>query len=332
LKINSLLAGTLAIVLVAGLVIPASAQSDANIDNTVQPAPLPPVATPLADETTIAFAPLAGPNSTPYTGHNENGFVVTSISGFWQESFSVGNPIPSIFHGTSNGAQAGVNIEKQGGGFFDLVSFDVGTGGGGTMDVTCTAKNQGNVVGNQVFQYSGGAFQTFVLGAGFSNIDSVDCTASNFSISSVNLDNFVLTMHVATFLCGPNTFESGGQCLPVAGLNFCGAGTAPVGGFCLPVSSGGFECGSKTMEVAGICLPDLPLICGDGTFIQNMMCFATSSGQVVGGYLIDINSASLFVAAIGVNPVITGLVGITIAGVAGQAVWFVHRRRKSENS
>ena len=197
---QKLLLSSLALVLVAGLVVPASAQSDANIDDAVQPAALPPVATPLADEITIAFAPLAGPNGTPYAGHNENGYVVTSISGTWQEAFNVGNPIPSIFHLTGNGPQAGVNIEKQGGGFFDLVSIDVGTGGGSstTMDVTCTAKNQGNVVGNQVFQYSGNVFQTFVLGAGFSNIDSVDCTASNFVTSSVNLDNFVLTMHGVT--------------------------------------------------------------------------------------------------------------------------------------
>ena len=53
---------------------------------------------------------------------------------------------------------------------------------------------------------------------------------------------------------------------------------------------------------------------------------------LVGGYLIDIDNASLFVAAIGTNPVITGLVGITLAGVAVQAVWFVHRRKNSENS
>ena len=53
---------------------------------------------------------------------------------------------------------------------------------------------------------------------------------------------------------------------------------------------------------------------------------------LVGGYLIDIDNASLFVAAIGTNPVLTGLVGITLAGVAVQAVWFVHRRKNSENS
>ncbi len=52
---------------------------------------------------------------------------------------------------------------------------------------------------------------------------------------------------------------------------------------------------------------------------------------MIGGELLDIDTMSLFIGAIGVNPVITGLVGITIAGVAGQAIWFVHRR-KSENS
>jgi len=49
---------------------------------------------------------------------------------------------------------------------------------------------------------------------------------------------------------------------------------------------------------------------------------------MIGGDLLDINTLPLLVGAIGVNPVITGLVGITIAGVAGQAVWFVHRRKK----
>jgi len=55
-------------------------------------------------------------------------------------------------------------------------------------------------------------------------------------------------------------------------------------------------------------------------------------GALVGGHLIDIDNVSLFVAVIETNPVLTGLVGITLAGVAGQAVWFVHRRKNSENS
>jgi len=54
--------------------------------------------------------------------------------------------------------------------------------------------------------------------------------------------------------------------------------------------------------------------------------------SIVGGELLDINTVSLLVGAIGVNPVITGLVGITLAGIVGQAVWFIHRRQKSEKS
>jgi len=53
---------------------------------------------------------------------------------------------------------------------------------------------------------------------------------------------------------------------------------------------------------------------------------------MIGGVLLDIDTTSLLVASIGTNPVITGLFAVTVAGVIGQAVWFVHRRKKSENS
>jgi len=56
------------------------------------------------------------------------------------------------------------------------------------------------------------------------------------------------------------------------------------------------------------------------------------SMDMIGGVLLDIDTVPLLVAAIGTNPIITALVGITLAGVAGQAVWFVHRRKKSKNS
>ena len=59
-----------------------------------------------------------------------------------------------------------------------------------------------------------------------------------------------------------------------------------------------------------------------------LTCIAQAAGSMIGGALLEINSVSLLVGAIGVNPIITGLVGITIAGVAGQTVWFVHRRKK----
>ncbi len=51
--------------------------------------------------------------------------------------------------------------------------------------------------------------------------------------------------------------------------------------------------------------------------------------NAVGGNILEIDNYALFVAAIGTNPVITALVGITLAGIAGQALWFVHRRKNS---
>ena len=70
---------------------------------------------------------------------------------------------------------------------------------------------------------------------------------------------------------------------------------------------------------------------GSIAFTAHALCanfnFPMQMGMI-GGELLDINTISLLVGAIGVNPIITALVGITIAGVAGQAVWFVHRRKK----
>jgi len=54
--------------------------------------------------------------------------------------------------------------------------------------------------------------------------------------------------------------------------------------------------------------------------------------QAIGGTLFETATVAVFVAAVGVNPLITGLVVLTLAGVAGQAAWFVHRRKKSKNS
>ena len=48
---------------------------------------------------------------------------------------------------------------------------------------------------------------------------------------------------------------------------------------------------------------------------------------MVGGIPLDIDTVSLFIGAIGVNPVITGLVAITMGGVAAQAIWYVNSRR-----
>ncbi len=54
--------------------------------------------------------------------------------------------------------------------------------------------------------------------------------------------------------------------------------------------------------------------------------------NMIGGLLLDIDTTSLLVASIGTNPVIAGLFAVTVAGVVGQAVWFVYRKKKSDNS
>ncbi len=53
------------------------------------------------------------------------------------------------------------------------------------------------------------------------------------------------------------------------------------------------------------------------------------TGNVIGGNILEIDNYTLLVAITGTNPVLTGLVGITLAGVALQAAWFVHRRKNS---
>jgi len=90
------------------------------------------------------------------------------------------------------------------------------------------------------------------------------------------------------------------------------------------------SCGPKTvMNSDNQCIPDLSQVCGQGTIpdFDLLMCFGIALGAV-GGELLEINTVSLLVGAIGTNPVITGLVGITLAGIVGQAVWFIHKRKK----
>jgi len=94
------------------------------------------------------------------------------------------------------------------------------------------------------------------------------------------------------------------------------------------------SCGTKTvLGTEGKCVPDMSQVCGAGTIpdFDLLMCFGLVM-NAIGGELLEINTVSLLVAAIGTNPVITALVGITIAGVAGQAIWFVHRRKKNNSS
>ena len=75
-----------------------------------------------------------------------------------------------------------------------------------------------------------------------------------------------------------------------------------------------------------------PHQCQGASVLINNHCFAEALGSMIGGTLLEIYTMALLVGAIGTNPIITGLIGSTLAGVVVQTVWFVHIRRKSKNS
>ena len=85
---------------------------------------------------------------------------------------------------------------------------------------------------------------------------------------------------------------------------------------------------------ACVALPDsfpdttLTTQCQGAAVLISNHCFAEIMAMV-GGALLSIDTTAVLVAAIGTDPVITGLVAITMAGVAGQAAWFIHRRKKN---
>lgn len=110
----------------------------------------------------------------------------------------------------------------------------------------------------------------------------------------------------------------------------CGAGTIYSGSQCIPDPNTQTKiCGQNTIDMSGICVPDLNQICGQGTIISGMQCIAQQMNNIIGGTLLEIDNYSLFVGAIGTNPVITSLIGITISGLAVQVAWYIHKKKKS---
>jgi len=136
-----------------------------------------------------------------------------------------------------------------------------------------------------------------------------------------------------TLFCGQGTTQIGFECVGQQEIT-CGAGTILVDDECLPDDSQILVCGPKTEDIAGFCVPNIVEICAVGTTpnFDTFMCFAESMSSMIGGELLEINTVSLLVGAIGTNPIITGLVAITLAGIVGQAAWYVHKSKKSENS
>ena len=127
----------------------------------------------------------------------------------------------------------------------------------------------------------------------------------------------------------PNCSPGYGGGVQIGGLPsaICGA---PISGG-TPTPAGSCQNGA-VLDANDHCVPDFPNICSTGTMQAGFTCIAQAMNNLIGGTLLETNTLPLLVGAIGTNPIITGLVGITIAGIAGQAVWLVHRRKKSKKS
>lgn len=65
------------------------------------------------------------------------------------------------------------------------------------------------------------------------------------------------------------------------------------------------------------------------TDVQVIGDMIESTDNVIGGKILEINNHALFTAAIDTNPVVPGLIGIALAGVAVQTAWFLHKRRRN---
>ena len=108
-------------------------------------------------------------------------------------------------------------------------------------------------------------------------------------------------------------------------------GGFPLTGSCPP----GYILDTFSDPVIPICsaaqgsFPDTTLAaqCQGAAVLLSNHCFAEIMAMV-GGALLSIDTTAVLVAAIGTDPVVTGLIAITMAGVAGQAAWFIHRRKK----
>jgi len=68
------------------------------------------------------------------------------------------------------------------------------------------------------------------------------------------------------------------------------------------------------------------LACGPGTTLEGFMCMCT---QAIGGIMIPTETISLLAAGIGVDPLITGLLLVSMVGISLQVGWLLHKRKES---
>jgi len=70
------------------------------------------------------------------------------------------------------------------------------------------------------------------------------------------------------------------------------------------------------------------LSCGPGTTLEGFVCLCT---QIVGGALAPIDTISLLAAGIGVDPIISGLLLLSMVGISFQVGWMLHKRKSNKS-
>jgi hypothetical protein len=157
-------------------------------------APLP------APAATVTFDPIP---TGGYTGHSEDGFVVTSTDGVWNQ-FLLGNPLYSILSVTPT---AGLMLSASGGGEFSFESIDLrvfGGGGGygaevrglapgsGVYDYLITGFHSGGSVLSIAGSIAGTGEWATIAGDPTAALDSLAIAFTGLTSSGFNVDNIVL--------------------------------------------------------------------------------------------------------------------------------------------
>jgi hypothetical protein len=144
---------------------------------------------------TITFAPLGGPNQSPYVGHTEVGFNVTPVGGAWFQGQVFGNPVPSIFAGpVGSPTISSIQIVRTSAGLFTFGALDYSSNNGNS-----TFLIQGFLGVNTVFTQTGtlsgpgGVFSTLL--SAFPNVQMdrffFQVTPGS-GVTSINIDNIVV--------------------------------------------------------------------------------------------------------------------------------------------
>lgn len=137
---------------------------------------------------TVDFSTIGGANGDTFTSVTQDGVTVASLSGLWQKGYNVGNPTPSLFSFTHE-----ASIEIATGGLFNLLSFDVGTGGSSNPSFLFTGYLDDDVALTGSGSPAGSLFTTITNPLNEILLDRAVITFTLTS-TSANVDNIVVEM------------------------------------------------------------------------------------------------------------------------------------------